>query len=132
MSLRTAAADPRPTWHHPRIVSLLLLVFLCGVVAGVLTVRVTGVGAAPASISNWNTGTREMTLGWFKSELKISPDQAREIETVLDDYVMFYQNLQGQMDDFRSEGHQRILRVLTPEQREKFEQMRGEFVSKLR
>ena len=132
MSLRTAAADPRPTWHHPRIVSLLLLVFLCGVVAGVLTVRVTGVGAAPASISNWNTGTREMTLSWFKSELKISSDQAREIETVLDDYVMFYQNLQGQMDDFRAEGHQRILRVLTPEQREKFERMRGEFSGKLR
>lgn len=132
MSLRTAAADPRPSWHHPRILLLLLLVFLTGAAAGMFLMRLSNMSPTPASIANWNKGSRDMTLGWFKSELDITDDQAREIETVLDDYVMFYQNLQGQMDDFRSEGHQRIVKVLTPEQRKKFEKLRGDFTAKLR
>lgn len=132
MSIRTAVSDHRPSWHHPRIVSLLLLVFLCGAAAGALMVRLVHVQAAPASISTWNAGNREMSLEWFRKELAVTDDQAREIETVIDDYVMYYQNLQGQMDDFRAEGYKSIMKVLTPEQREKFEKMRGQFSGKLR
>lgn len=112
--------------------SLLLLVFLCGAAAGALMVRLVHVQAAPASISTWNAGNREMSLEWFRKELAVTDDQAREIETVIDDYVMYYQNLQGQMDDFRAEGYKSIMKVLTPEQREKFEKMRGQFSGKLR
>lgn len=132
MSIRTAVTDTRPSWHHPRIVSLLLLVFLCGAAAGALTVRLVRVQAAPPSITNWNTGNRDMSLEWFRKELDVTDAQAREIETVIDDYVMYYQNLQGQMDDFRAEGFKSIMKVLTPEQREKFEKKRGQFSGKLR
>jgi len=108
------------------------MVFLCGAAAGALLIRLVQVQAAPASVTTWNAGNREMSIEWFRKELNVSDDQAKAIETVIDDYVMYYQNLQGQMDDFRAEGHKSILKILTPEQREKFEKKRGEFSGKLR
>lgn len=114
------------SWHHPRIVSLLVLVFLCGAAAGALVMRLAGTYTARPSISTWKESTREMTLDWFRRELELTPDQAREIETVLDDYVIYYQNLQTQMDDFRYEGKKRILQILNEEQREKYLRMSGQ------
>jgi hypothetical protein len=107
-------------------VSLLVLVFLCGAAAGALGMRIAGNYSARPSISTWKESTRELTLDWFRRELALSPDQAREIEAVLDDYVIYYQNLQTQMDDFRYEGKKRILQILDEEQREKYLRMSGQ------
>lgn len=109
---------------------VLCTVFLCGMAAGALMVKVTGVAAARPSISTWKETTREMTLARFKKELDLTPEQAREMETILDDYVLYYQNLQGQIADIRMQGHERILRILDPQQREKFESMMTELSSK--
>lgn len=109
------------------------MVFLCGAAAGAMLIRmVADKTVQPSSVSTWNTGNREMSIEWFRRELGVNDDQARKIETVIDDYVIFYQNLQGQMDDFRLEGHKSIMKILTPEQREKFMKKRGEFSSKIR
>jgi len=35
VSLYGAITDPKPTWHNPRILSLLFLVFLGGLACGV-------------------------------------------------------------------------------------------------
>lgn len=131
MSVLTAMTDPRPTWHHPKILLVLLAVFLCGAATGALVVRVSAPpvrAAAPV----WKEGGRERTLELMRKELDLSPEQAAKIETVLDDMVMYYQNLQGQMDDFRADGKQRILSVLTPEQQKKFKKMMDSLSEKLR
>ena len=85
---------------------LLMTIFLCGAAAGALTVRLTTSHAAPGPY--WKEGGRELTLEMMRKELQLTPDQAAQIETVLDEFVLYYQNLQGQMDDFRSDGKQRI------------------------
>jgi hypothetical protein len=125
----TSAHEARHTWRHPRILSLLVLVFLCGAAAGALTMRIAGSYMARPSISTWKESTRDMTLDWFRRELALTPGQAREIEAVLDDYVIYYQNLQTQMDDFRYEGRKRILQILNEEQRKKYERMSGQMSS---
>ncbi len=130
MSVRGAAADCGPTWHTPRVLAVLLLVFLCGAASGSLATRMFA-PRLPAAAA-WSAGGREWTLDLMKKELELTPDQAAEIETVLDEFVLYYQNLQGQMDDFRAEGKKRILRTLTPEQRKKFEKMVGKLNAKLR
>ena len=122
MSVRTVLTDNRPSWHNPRVLILLLTIFLCGAAAGALTVRL----ASPTPVvsgGSWSAGGREWTLQMMRAELNLTPDQAAQIETILDEFVLYYQNLQGQMDDFRSEGKARILRILTPEQRARFEKM---------
>lgn len=125
----TNQRETRPTWHHQRILSLLVLVFLCGAAAGALGMRLAGTYMARPSISTWKQSTREMTLDWFRRELQLTPEQAREVEAVLDDYVIYYQNLQTQMDDFRYEGKKRILQILNEEQREKYERMSGQMAA---
>ncbi|MBI5283221.1 MAG: hypothetical protein HY858_16170 [Candidatus Solibacter usitatus] len=130
MSLENRAACARPTWHHPKILLVLLAVFLCGAAAGALTVRLAPVRSAAAG--GWEQGGREMTIAMMKKELDLTPAQAAEIETVLDEFVLYYANLQGQMDDFRSEGKTRIVRVLTPEQRARFEKMMTGLSARLR
>lgn len=130
VSGRGSGTDCGPTWHTPRVLAVLLLVFLCGAAAGALAMRMFA-PKMPAAAA-WSSGGREWTLDWMKRELELTPQQAAEIETVLDEFVLYYQNLQGQMDDFRAEGKKRILRVLTPEQRKRFEKMVGKLNAKLR
>lgn len=42
---------------------------------------------------------------------------------VLEDYRHYYESLRDQMDDLRSSGRSRVLQVLSPGQRNKFEKM---------
>lgn len=108
-------------WRDRRVITVLLLVFLCGAAAGVLGGRL---GApARADQRSWREGGKEISVQRFKRELNLTPQQAKEIESVLDDFVMYYHNLQSQMDEVRVNGKTRILQVLQPEQRQKFEKM---------
>jgi len=50
---------------------------------------------------------------------------------VLQDYSHYYESLQDQLDDLRSTGLSRIVRILQPGQREKFEKMRAELIPQL-
>ena len=119
----------RPTWHHPRILLLLLTVFLCGMAAGAFTARLV---SQRASQPAWAVGGKQLTIEMLAKELDLSPEQAIQIETVLDEFVLYYQNLQGQMDDFRADGKHRIMSVLNTEQRAKFERMMSSLSAKLR
>ena len=112
-------------WKNPRILTTLLLVFLSGAVAGAITVRL---GRAPERHKTgpyWTEGGREISLQKFKKELNLNAHQAAEMETVLDDFMMYYQTLQAQMDDVRATGKTRIYLILNDEQKLKFEKMIG-------
>lgn len=117
-------ADSRPSWHHPKIVTVLLLVFFCGVLAGALAFRWMRTTVRPV-----HQGLR---MDQLQRELKLSPQQAREVQSALDDYVLYYQNLQGQMEDIRAQGHTRIMKILDPEQQRKFESMGSELSGRSR
>jgi Spy/CpxP family protein refolding chaperone len=128
--------DSRPSWHNPRILTTLLLVFLCGGAAGALTVRLGlfGLASRPAATAaaGWKDPDRAATLARYKRELDLTPEQAAKIEEVLDDFMMYYQTLQSQMDEVRASGKQRILAVLNEEQRKKFDQMMTELRGRIR
>ena len=55
-----------------------------------------------------------------------TPAQSEQLETILDDFFTYYHTLQAQLDDVRSSGKQRILRILNDEQKKKFEQLAAE------
>ena len=67
----------------------------------------------------------------FKTKLGLSSGQTDQIAGVLDDYRQYYQSLQDQLDDVRSTGKTRILQILNPEQRDKFEKMMSELAPQL-
>jgi len=77
------------SWRTPRILLTLLLVFLSGAAAGALGMRygIHGILRKPGPY--WKEGGKEISLQRFKRELDLSPEQAEQMETVLDDFVLY-------------------------------------------
>ena len=119
------AAD-RASWQNPRILALLLLIFLCGALAGAITVR-TGLHERlhrNASASYWrDSKDAEFSYDHLKKELNLTPDQSERLKTILDDFVKYHDDLEAQIEDVRATGRNRIVQILTPEQRAQFERM---------
>ncbi len=122
--------DSRMTWQNPRILSILLLVFVCGAMAGAVTMRLGFSQPFRRSQSYWKEGGKEISLDRFRRELSLNDDQARQMETVLNDFVMYYQSLQEQMNDVRAQGKFRITQILNEEQRPKFNRMISDLQTK--
>ena len=70
-------------------------------------------------------------MAHLKKDLDLTPDQAQQIEALLDDLAKYYDNLQGQMDDFRQDGKERIMKILTPEQQKKFSHILNEMQTRI-
>jgi Spy/CpxP family protein refolding chaperone len=115
--------DPHATWRNPRILFTLLLVFLCGSLAGALVMRYLNEPPAPSAAVYWNKGGKENTMQRFDRELNLTPKQSAAIEAILDDFMMYYHSLNSQMDEVRANGKQRIMNVLEPEQQRQFEEV---------
>lgn len=122
----------RVTWHDPRILGILVLIFMCGALSGALAYRYRSTQVIKAAGKSWIEGGKQLTLNKLSKELALDAQQAAEVEAVLDDFMMYYQSLQSQMDEVRANGKGRILRVLTPDQRVRFEQMLSDIQDKLK
>ena len=118
-------SNDRNSWRHPRVMSLLLLVFLSGALAGAITFRFVRVRPAPPTVPA-HVFNRDAALAKFRKELNLTPEQAKQVGLVLDDYKMFYQNLQEQLDEVRATGKTRILQILDPQQKQKLEKLLAE------
>ncbi len=114
-------------WKNTQILFTLGLVFLCGAIAGALVYRAS---SQPVKAVSWNDNSKEVTLNRLQKELQLTPDQTAEIETVLDDFTMYYQMLQAQMDEVRATGKSRMEQVLNQEQRKKFGRIMHDFRDK--
>jgi uncharacterized membrane protein len=120
-------SDHRMTWQNPRILCILLLVFLCGATAGALTMRWGSAGAYRKPAAYWNEGGKQISIERYKRELNLTPEQTKEMEVVLNDFVMYYQTVTAQMNDVRASGKARIMQILNEEQRKKFLQMMNDW-----
>lgn len=121
----------RAGWQNPKVLSFLFLVFLCGAITGALVVRFGFNSSVQRNVGPyWREGGREVSLQLWKKELDLSPAQAAEIETILDDFVMYYDTLQAQMDEVRASGKAKIKQILNDNQRQKFDKMLVELQNK--
>jgi len=115
--------DPdRPSWRNPRVLSVLVAVFMAGAVCGALTMR----AGLHRVLHGASTSSREeavLSYDKLSTELNLSPEQRRQLKTILDDYARYHEDLQAQLDDWRATGKNQILRILNPEQRARFEQL---------
>ncbi len=104
---------PRPA-ERAALFSL-LLVFLCGVVAGALVIslmrnaQMHGTPPVSASLSS-------MSVAEMKNNLNLTDDQTHQLTSILDDFSHYYDNL-------LADGNSRILQILDPDQKKRFAQL---------
>jgi hypothetical protein len=110
--MESPVALPRPA-ERVAIVSL-LLVFLCGGVLGAVVMSYWGHptlhGARPVA-----DGMSMSILEW-KKELNLTDEQTARLTSILDDFSIYYNNV-------LADGNSRILQILNPEQKRKYELM---------
>jgi hypothetical protein len=141
-------AEDRAPWQNPRILTTLMLVFVAGAATGALLMRfglhevlhrassLQGVFARvavppPVPDAPARTSNHDAVLNRFQTELGLSAPQTQKLALVLDDYSQYYQSLQDQLDDLRATGKTRIMQILDPGQREKFEKMMTDLAPQL-
>src|ERR1700730_14067005 len=107
-------ASDRPTWRNPRVLVILLLVFLSGAVCGGLTMRMIHHRNREAPIYSYERLT---------TELNLRPDQCDHLKQILADMTRYHQDLQAQLDDWQATGKDKILKILDNDQRTRFERL---------
>jgi hypothetical protein len=110
----------RISWSNPKVLTTLLLVFLCGAATGALSVKLMMRRAVPRATLTKLDNKKEL-LARFEKELELTPTQVEKIEIVLDDFMKYMHDLQTQMDETRSFGKEQILKILNDEQKRRFE-----------
>ncbi len=104
-------------WESPKLagIGVLLLVFLCGAVAGALAMNL-GAHTVLHPHPFWDNSTKTEYLKSVTKRLDLTPEQASQMASILDDFAKYYQTV-------LSDGKARIFSILNEEQKRKFEKM---------
>ena len=119
----TATTTPHSfagTMQNPKTASIvtLTLVFLVGALVGAVAMNL-GVHNPLHKASPWSTAGKEAALARYTKELDLSPAQADQMRTILDDFSRYYQ-------DVMLTGKGSIYRILNDDQKRKFAKMLDE------
>jgi Spy/CpxP family protein refolding chaperone len=115
------------SWRNPKVLRVLFLVFVAGGLSGAVTFRMARMmlRREPAAMAAAGPSLRdkEQALALLKQELNLTPNQTERVSAIIDDYKRYYGNIQDQVEEVRATGKNRILEVLDPQQRSKFEKL---------
>jgi hypothetical protein len=106
-----------PTSWNPRLAGAvtLALVFLCGAAAGAVAMNL-GVHNLLHQPSFDTAAGKTIYFERLQKELDLTPEQSEQIQSVLNDFWMYYRTV-------LSDSKQRVERLLNEEQRKKFERI---------
>ena len=116
-------ASDRESWQNPKILTTLVMVFLAGALSGAIGMRAGLHEQLHRSAAYWRGDKAEFSYDRLKTELNLSPEQSDKLKTILDDFVKYHEDLEAQIEDVRAPGRNRIIQILTPDQRKRFDQL---------
>ncbi len=105
-----------------KALGILLVIFVAGLASGILGTRAYDRHAAQVKLNPLEQ-QREVAMERLSRDLSLDADQARKVQTILDEYIMMEADLLSQVRTLQQQGRKEILQVLEPEQRTKFETM---------
>lgn len=114
------------SWSNPRAVLTFALIFLCGALVGAIAITLTSDGQSYSAALSPAERSQDLVLRNLSKELDLSADQRERMQVVLRDYFQYYHALQDQLDEVKASGQEKVLEILTEEQRAKFERMMKE------
>lgn len=106
-------------WTNPKVVTLLVVVFLCGAAAGSAITSGYLHSRMPGKRASMEAAQR-IGVQQLRTELSLTADQEQTIMKVLDDYGKYYQNIEDEREDVAEHGKQRILSILDDRQKHRF------------
>ena len=115
------ASTERPGWLDPRILAMLFFVFLAGAAVGALTMR-SGLHDKMHPHPRLSD-TSTPSFDDLRHQLNLTADQAEKLRSILDDFVAYHHDLEAQVESYRATGKNRIMQILTPEQRTRVEKI---------
>ena len=116
------------SWANPKVLVIFAVIFLCGTAFGSAVTHIYLHGRFRPSIRQHYgmDAAQHIGLKGLVEVLNLTPEQEKIVMRELDDYAKYYQNIEDERDDVAAHGKQRILQVLNPEQRKKFNAIYGQ------
>jgi Spy/CpxP family protein refolding chaperone len=118
------------SWRNPKVLRVLSLVFVAGGLCGAVTFRTARIlmrrdppVTFPSGGGSTSLREKEKAMSLLQRELNLTPAQSDKVSAIIDDYKRYYGNIQDQVEEVRATGKNRILEVLDPQQRTKFEKL---------
>ena len=111
--------------ERKRATFYILLIFLCGVLAGTVGTNLWmnwGAGSVSARADSPPNSTKH-TVARFTQELNLSPEQAKQLNDILDETHKSYREYEDQIETIRQQGRARIREILNDEQKAKYAQI---------
>ncbi len=109
-------ADGEPT---RKAVAAMALTFVSGIATGLLIAGLVDLSGPPRGAQF----RIEATVQDLAGRLSLNPSQVEDIQAILDDLIMEEAELLGELRWNQMEARDRIVRFLTPEQTEQFDQL---------
>ncbi len=111
-------------WSNPKVLAIVAVIFLCGAAVGSAVTRgYLHSKLFPPPQQQPIEAARHLGLTRLKAELNLTPEQEKTVTKELDDYAKYYQNIEEQREDVAEHGKQRILDVLTDQQKKRFNEI---------
>jgi len=111
-------------WSNPKVLAIVAVIFLCGAAFGsAVTRQYLHSKLFPPRQQEPMEAARHLGLARLKTELSLTSDQEKIVTKELDDYAKYYQNIEEQREDVAEVGKQRILNVLTEQQKKRFNEI---------
>ena len=109
-------AEAPPFWMSPKFagVGMMLLVFLCGSVAGAVAINIVHPWMHQRPF--WDNRAKAEHLKKVTRELDLTPAQSAQMGSILDDFAKYYQTV-------LFDGKARVMNILNDAQRAKFEKL---------
>ena len=112
--------------QRKRAALFLVLVFLCGLLAGAVATNLLvdrGPGTVRFRIDSPSSSRRQRAVERFARRLNLTPEQATQLNEILDVVRDAYQEQELAIERLRQEAPARIREILDDEQKEEFDEM---------
>lgn len=117
------------SWANPKVLVIFAMIFVCGAAFGSAVTHTYLLHRRAHPVARTHYGmdaAQHIGLKGLVEVLNLTPEQEKTVMKELDDYAKYYQNIEDERDDVAAHGKERILEVLTPEQRKKFNAIYGQ------
>lgn len=109
--------DPTDRACKAKLFGMVAFIFICGMATGAFTWHVAQRRWFPPKPPVLSAEGKSVAMDHFNRELELSEQQARAVESILDEFIMEQADLMARFRTSRTSGHQRLNEVLNEEQR---------------